>query len=82
MFGVETGFRASPRYVINFPTKRHWRDRSRMEDVDAGLRALVAVVRERGIRSIAMPALGCGLGGLRWGEVLVMQQPELVVCHP
>jgi len=58
-----------PRFIINFPTKRHWRGKSRLADIDAGLVDLVRVVRERGIRSIALPPLGCGLGGLRWDDV-------------
>lgn len=69
MFVFETGFLANPKYIINFPTKRHWRGKSRMEDIDAGLKALVVVIRERGIRSIAIPPLGSGLGGLEWSEV-------------
>jgi O-acetyl-ADP-ribose deacetylase (regulator of RNase III) len=68
LFVFETG-RASPRYIVNFPTKRHWRDRSRIEDIEAGLHALAAEIRQRGIRSIAIPPLGCGLGGLAWSEV-------------
>jgi O-acetyl-ADP-ribose deacetylase (regulator of RNase III) len=59
----------NPRWVINFPTKRHWKGRSRMEDIEAGLEALVKEVRDRGIRSIAIPPLGCGLGGLDWRQV-------------
>ena len=59
----------SPRYIINFPTKRHWRSKSRMADIDAGLTALVADVRRLGIRSVAVPPLGCGLGGLNWKDV-------------
>jgi O-acetyl-ADP-ribose deacetylase (regulator of RNase III) len=66
---VETGQRINPRWVINFPTKRHWRGKSRMEDIEAGLAALVADVRRLGIKSIAIPPLGCGLGGLDWSEV-------------
>jgi O-acetyl-ADP-ribose deacetylase (regulator of RNase III) len=58
-----------PRWVINFPTKRHWRDESRIADIEAGLGALVAEVRERRICSIAVPPLGCGLGGLDWTQV-------------
>ncbi len=58
-----------PRYIINFPTKRHWRNPSRMEDIESGLAALVAEVRCLGIRSVAVPALGCGLGGLPWPGV-------------
>ncbi|MFD5936514.1 macro domain-containing protein [Streptomyces sp. NPDC060333] len=57
------------RYVLNFPTKRHWRGKSRVEDIEAGLDALVDVVRKYGIESIAIPALGCGNGGLDWEEV-------------
>lgn len=69
MFTVETGQIMGPRYVINFPTKRHWKGNSRLEDVEAGLVALVAELRRLGIRSVAMPPLGCGAGGLRWDEV-------------
>ncbi len=59
----------NPRYVINFPTKRHWRGKSRLVDIEAGLATLVEEVRARGIRSIAIPPLGSGLGGLDWTEV-------------
>jgi len=61
----------NPRYVVNFPTKRHWKGKSRMEDIESGLQALVAEVRKRDIQSIAIPPLGCGLGGLRWVDVRV-----------
>jgi O-acetyl-ADP-ribose deacetylase (regulator of RNase III) len=64
-----TGRLVNPQYIINFPTKRHWRGKSRMEDIEAGLEALVGEIRQRGIRSIAVPPLGSGLGGLVWGEV-------------
>src|SRR5262245_29299831 len=66
MFVFETGQLTPPRYIINFPTKRHWRGKSRIEDIDAGLKALVAEVRARRIRSIALPPIGSGLGGLDW----------------
>lgn len=69
MFVFETGQLAAPRYIINFPTKRHWRGKSRIEDIEAGLAALVEVIRARRIRSIAIPPLGSGLGGLEWVEV-------------
>lgn len=64
-----TGKRVNPKCIINFPTKRHWRDNSRMEDIESGLYNLVEVVRLYGIKSIAIPALGCGNGGLRWDDV-------------
>ena len=69
MFIYETGHLTNPRYIINFPTKRHWRGKSRMEDIEAGLVALVEEIRRRGIRSIALPPLGSGLGGLNWRDV-------------
>lgn len=58
------------KYIINFPTKRHWRGKSKMEDIESGLAALVDEVRNYQIKSIAVPPLGCGNGGLRWSEVL------------
>lgn len=69
MFVFETGAESPPRYLVNFPTKRHWRDASRMEDIVAGLQSLREEVRARAIGSVALPALGCGLGGLPWPEV-------------
>lgn len=69
MFVSETGQLTNPRYIINFPTKRHWRGKSRMEDIDAGLVALAEEIRARNIRSIAIPPLGSGLGGLDWSQV-------------
>lgn len=60
MLIVATGVLIGPRFVINFPTKRHWRDNSRIEDIDAGLNALIDDVRRLKISSIAVPPLGCG----------------------
>ena len=69
MFVSETGGLVNPRYIINFPTKRHWRGKSRMADIESGLKDLVAVVRRLGVRSIAIPPLGSGLGGLDWQQI-------------
>ncbi|MEE4537548.1 MAG: macro domain-containing protein [Erythrobacter sp.] len=69
MFIVETGELTNPRYIINFPTKRHWRGKSRMEDIETGLADLKRQIEARGIRSIAIPPLGSGLGGLEWASV-------------
>ncbi len=68
MFVFETG-ELMPRFIINFPTKQHWRGRSRLADIDRGLSALVTEIERRGIHSIALPPLGCGLGGLDWNDV-------------
>ena len=69
MFVYELRQMTNPRYIINFPTKRHWRGKSRMEDIDVGLDALVREIRERNIRSVAIPPLGTNLGGLSWADV-------------
>ncbi|UFJ40101.1 macro domain-containing protein [Brevibacillus humidisoli] len=69
MLTVMTGFLWNPKYIINFPTKRHWKEASRLEDIDAGLTALVQEVKTLNIKSIAIPPLGCGNGGLDWNVV-------------
>lgn len=69
MFVFETGQLTNPKYIINFPTKRHWRGKSRMEDIESGLKTLAKEIRKRRIRSIALPPLGSGLGGLDWRKV-------------
>jgi len=79
MFVYDLGGLTNPRYIINFPTKRHWRGKSRMEDIESGLKALAGEIRERGIRSIAIPPLGSGLGGLEWSEV--RQRIELALAN-
>lgn len=64
-----TGRLGNPRYIINFPTKTHWRCESNVEDVQSGLAALIDTVQRLEIKSIAVPRLGCGNGGLEWAEV-------------
>ena len=71
LFVFETNSLTYPHYIINFPTKRHWRGNSRIEDIDAGLAELVATIRTRQIASVALPPLGSGLGGLEWGDVKI-----------
>ncbi|MDR1310589.1 MAG: macro domain-containing protein [Burkholderiaceae bacterium] len=90
LFVYETGQLTLPHYIINFPTKRHWRGKSRMEDIDAGLADLVRVIREKGIPSVAIPPLGSGLGGLVWQTVRariehalsVLQDVRVLVFEP
>ncbi|MEI7845814.1 MAG: macro domain-containing protein [Chloroflexota bacterium] len=69
MLVFEIGQLTNPRYIINFPTKRHWRGKSRIEDIDSGLKALVDTIQQYNIHSIAIPPLGSGLGGLDWSDV-------------
>lgn len=69
MFITERHALSGPKYIINFPTKRHWRGKSRIEDIETGLDALRNDILARDIRSIAIPPLGAGLGGLNWRDV-------------
>lgn len=60
---------AGIRLVMNFPTKQHWKNPSELEWVEMGLRDLTSMVRLMHIKSVAIPPLGCGLGGLHWEDV-------------
>lgn len=78
---------SNPRYIINFPTKNNWREKSRLEYVREGLDDLIREVRDLGIYSIAIPPLGCGNGGLDWEEEVrpLMEDafsriPDVSVC--
>ena len=90
MFVYETGSLIGPKYVINFPTKRHWRGASRMEDIETGLQDLAEVITKLNIKSVALPPLGCGLGGLNWDEVRArienalskLSDVEIIVFEP
>ncbi|HXZ42676.1 MAG TPA: macro domain-containing protein [Terriglobales bacterium] len=66
MFVTENPSLISPRWIINFPTKKNWRQPSRLEWIRQGLKDLVRVVQEKHIHSVALPPLGCGNGGLDW----------------
>lgn len=63
------------KWFLLFATKRKWRDNSRIEDIEGGLRWFRDHFEAEGVQSIAMPALGCGLGGLEWSQV------GPVMCH-
>ena len=69
MFVFHTNTLHNPRIIINFPTKRHWKGKSKIEDIDAGLHDLIEVIKREQIKSIAVPPLGCGNGQLKWSEV-------------
>ena len=63
--------------IINFPTKNHWRDPSKLVYIETGLDDLITVINDHKIKSIAIPALGCGLGGLQWEQVKSMIEDKL-----
>ena len=66
-----------PHYIINFPTKDHWRGKSKIEFIEDGLDDLVKVIQDNNIRSIAIPPLGCGNGGLRWSDIRPLIEEKL-----
>jgi O-acetyl-ADP-ribose deacetylase (regulator of RNase III) len=76
MFCFETG-KDNPKWIINFPTKRHWKDVSHVEDILFGLGSLAKEIENKKIKSIAIPALGCGLGGLKWANVRPLIEQKL-----
>lgn len=90
MFVTETGELDGPRWIINFPTKDHWKGNSRLEWVESGLEDLKRVLRERKIRSVAIPPLGAGNGGLDWPTVKAridaalyeLEDVEVIVFEP
>jgi O-acetyl-ADP-ribose deacetylase (regulator of RNase III) len=73
MYVTENRALAGPKWLINFPTKKHWRQPSKLEWVIEGLQDLRRVIVDKRIHSIALPPLGCGNGGLDWSEV----RPEI-----
>src|ERR1017187_1730170 len=73
MFVTESSKLEGPKWIINFPSKKHWRHPSKLEWIAEGLKDLTRVISEKGIRSIALPPLGCGNGGLDWSDV----RPEI-----
>jgi O-acetyl-ADP-ribose deacetylase (regulator of RNase III) len=70
-------YRADDHWILNFPTKRHYRMPSRLEDIETGLTVLCAQYATWGIDSLALPALGCGYGGLSWSDVKPLIQYHL-----
>jgi O-acetyl-ADP-ribose deacetylase (regulator of RNase III) len=59
-------YRTPHKWILNFPTKRHWRHPSHLGDIEAGLLTFHQTYAEQGVTSIAFPQLGCGNGGLDW----------------
>lgn len=84
-------FRENGKMIINFPTKDMWRMPSRIEYIEVGLNALIGLIKETGIKSVAIPALGSGNGGLDWEKVrpiieerlqTVSEDTQIVIYEP
>lgn len=71
--------RENDKFIINFPTKDKWRAASRMEYVTDGLDALIKLLEDNNIKSVAIPPLGCGNGGLAWDEVKAVIESKLYI---
>lgn len=71
----------NPKYIINFPTKNHWREKSKLSDLELGLIDLKNIIKKYEIKSIAIPPLGCGSGGLNWKDVKKLITRELQVLE-
>lgn len=90
MFVTETGELMGARWIVNFPTKQHWRDKSKIEWIEEGLQELKQFIIEHQVKSIAIPPLGAGNGGLNWHEVKSkieaalsdLDQVEIVIFEP
>lgn len=89
MFITEQNTSTSPRFIVNFPTKRHREDKSMIDDIETGLVDLHDEIAARDITSIAIPPLGCGHGGLHWPDVrrliektLSSANAEIIVYQP
>ena len=81
MWVFKTNSLIGPEYIINFPTKRHWREKSNIDEILLGLKDLSRVLIDRGIQSVAIPPLGCGNGGLPWDKVRRVME-ETLLCLP
>lgn len=77
MFVHQTGQLINPKYIINFPTKGHWKQNSKIEDISNGLDDLITIIEKYSIKSIAIPPLGSGLGGLDWEMVKKLIEEKL-----
>ena len=62
-------FQKNEKAIINFPTKKHWKDNSELNYIVLGLEKLKIAVQRYNIKSIAFPKVGCGLGNLDWNDV-------------
>lgn len=70
-------WRGEAQWVLNFPTKNHWRHPSKLEWIEAGLRKFVTEYEKRGVTEISFPRLGCGNGGLEWDDVRPLMESYL-----
>jgi O-acetyl-ADP-ribose deacetylase (regulator of RNase III) len=87
---VDESHLENKKFIINFPTKKHWRNPSKIEYIEEGLKDLIHIIEKNNFESIAIPALGCGLGGLKWEHVRLLlekylgnnQKTEIIIFEP
>lgn len=83
IFEYQLGYSGVPSWILSVPTKRHWRDSSSIVDVERGIEALARSVVRLGIRSVSVPALGCGEGGLSFSRVgpILVKHLSILDCE-
>ena len=69
------------KWILNFPTKKHWKNKSEYEYIDEGMKKFVETYKDKGITSIAYPMLGCNNGGLEKDIVLQIMTKHLIKCE-
>ena len=77
VFGYRNSVSTNPKYIINLPTKKHWSDSSTLDNIEQGVLALRNFISNNNIKSVAIPAIGCGLGGLNWQDVKIVLYNKL-----
>ena len=74
-------YKSEKKWILNFPTKKHWKNKSEYEYIDEGMKKFVETYKDKGITSIAFPMLGCNNGGLEKDIVLQIMTKHLIKCE-
>lgn len=74
-------YKSDDKWILNFPTKKHWKNNSEYEYIEAGMKKFVETYKEKGITTIAFPMLGCNNGGLNKDKVLEIMTKYLIQCE-
>ena len=75
-------YKTPHKWILNFPTKKHWRSKSKVEYIEAGLQKFVDTYDLKGMLSVAFPMLGCGNGGLDWNTQIQPLMEEYLTDLP
>ncbi len=73
--------RENNKIIINFPTKKHWRNLSKIKYINSGLDSLILLLQQNNIKSVSIPPLGCGCGELNWDDVKQLLIKKLSILN-